>query len=150
MKRLVIVEVNRQRRRYFVQQSWYDPSACTLPSTPIHFLPYFINPAGHVGTSTIFNLQRSRKYNSSKNRIFNLFLQELPTMGSSNIAVFCALVTLICFTQLKAENNEVEAQDESSKKHILVFGGNGFIGGSTVIKLLQRGYTVHTVNRFEF
>ena len=71
-------------------------------------------------------------------------------MGSLNIAVFCALVTFICFAQLKAENNEVEAQDESSKKHILVFGGNGFIGASTVIKLLQRGYTVHTVNRFEF
>ena len=71
-------------------------------------------------------------------------------MGSLNIAVFCALVTCICFTQLQAENNEVEAQDESSKKHILVFGGNGFIGASTVIKLLQRGYTVHTVNRFEF
>ena len=71
-------------------------------------------------------------------------------MGGLNIAVFYAFVTFMCFTQLKAENNEVEAQDESSKKHILVFGGNGFIGASTVIKLLQRGYTVHTVNRFEF
>ena len=71
-------------------------------------------------------------------------------MGSLSVVVFCAFITFICFTQLNAENNEVEAQDESSKKHILIFGGNGFIGASTVIKLLQRGYTVHTVNRFEF
>ena len=135
----------------FVKQSWHDPSACILPSTPIYFLPYFINPAGHVGTSTIFNLQRSRKQNRETLSVFlELFLQELSAMGSLNIAVCFALVTFFCFTQLKAENNEVEAQDESSKKNILVFGGNGFIGASTVIKLLQRGYTVHTVNRFEF
>ena len=33
------------------------------------------------------------------------------------------------------------------KKNILVFGGNGFIGASTVEKLLRANYTVVTVNR---
>ena len=64
-------------------------------------------------------------------------------MANLNLALKTALFALFCFTHLKTEN-EV---DENLKKHVLVFGGNGFLGAVTVVKLLEQGYRVHTVNR---
>ena len=64
-------------------------------------------------------------------------------MAKLKVLVLLAFLAGLCIVQLQAEENEVNSEE----KHILVFGGSGFIGSAAVVRLLGRGYKVHLVNR---
>lgn len=58
------------------------------------------------------------------------------------IAVFC-LISLLSVT----DTNSMAVDESQIPKNILIFGGNGFIGSSTVEQLLADGYQLTLVNR---
>ncbi len=79
-------------------------------------------------------------------------------MGLSKFFAFLCAAILVNLSLLNAENDAEQLEGAESfegaennlkpgGKHILIFGGNGFMGASTVTRLLEKGYTITIVNR---
>ncbi len=57
------------------------------------------------------------------------------------------LAILFLFAACLVQSQAAGYEKDDGKKHILVFGGSGFVGSATVAKFIERDYKVHLVSR---